>query len=134
MKFKEVNIPGLIICKPKKLYDERGFFTESYRKDLLENFLGKKINFCQENISESKYGVLRGLHFQVEPFVQTKLVSVLKGKILDIAVDIRKNSKYYGKSFSIELDDIENNQLFIFNVYSIPHVNFFTVVFTDIIR
>ena len=82
MKFKKGNIPGLIICEPKKINDERGFFTESFRKDLFENFLGKKINFCQENTSESKYGVLRGLHFQVEPFAQSKLVSVLKGKIL----------------------------------------------------
>jgi dTDP-4-dehydrorhamnose 3,5-epimerase len=113
MNFTNSNIPGLIICEPKKLIDKRGFFTESFRKDLFENFLGQKINFCQENISESKYGVLRGLHFQVEPFAQSKLVSVLKGKILDVAVDIRKNSKYYGKSFSIELDEFNNKQLYI---------------------
>ena len=113
MKFFKASIPGLIIIEPKKLYDERGFFTESFRKDLFEEFLGKKINFCQENLSESKYGVLRGLHFQIEPFAQSKLVSVLNGKILDVAVDIRKNSKYYGKSFNIELDDLNNKQLFI---------------------
>ena len=70
MKFTEVNIPGLIICEPKKINDERGFFTESFRKDLFENFLGQKINFCQENTSESKYGVLRGMHFQIEPHAQ----------------------------------------------------------------
>ena len=113
MKFIKADIPDLVICEPKKLSDERGFFTESFRKDLFENFLGQKINFCQENTSESKYGVLRGLHFQVEPFAQSKLVSVTKGKILDVAVDIRKNSKYYGKSFSIELDEFNNKQLFI---------------------
>lgn len=113
MKFKEGNIPGLIICEPKKIHDERGFFTESFRKDLFENFLGQKINFCQENTSESKYGVLRGLHFQVEPFAQSKLVSVLKGKILDVVIDIRKNSEHYGKNFSIELDEFSNKQLFI---------------------
>ena len=113
MKFKEGNIPGIIICEPKKLNDERGFFFESFRQDLFENFLGQKINFCQENKSESKYGVLRGLHFQIEPHAQSKLVSVLTGKILDVVVDIRKNSKYYGKTFSIELDDIENTQLFV---------------------
>ena len=113
MKFIKANIPGLIICEPKKLNDQRGFFTESFRKDLFENFLGYKIDFCQENLSESKYGVLRGLHFQTEPFAQSKLVSVLKGKILDVVVDIRKSSKYYGKSFSIELDDLSNKQLFI---------------------
>ena len=113
MKFIKADIPDLIICEPKKLNDERGFFTESFRKDLFENFLGQKINFCQDNTSESKYGVLRGLHFQVEPFAQSKLVSVTKGKILDVVVDIRKKSKYYGRSFSIELDDVENNQLFV---------------------
>ena len=113
MKFIKANIPGLIICEPKKLNDQRGVFTESFRKDLFENFLGYKIDFCQENLSESKYGVLRGLHFQTEPFAQSKLVSVVKGKILDVVVDIRKSSKYYGKSFSIELDDLSNKQLFV---------------------
>ena len=113
MKFLKANIPGLIICEPEKLSDERGFFIESFRKDLFEAFLGQKINFCQENLSESKHGVLRGLHFQIKPYAQSKLVSVLSGKVLDVAVDIRKNSKYYGKSFSIELDGISNKQLFI---------------------
>jgi len=113
MKFINCTIPGLIICEPKKIKDKRGFFTESFRKDLFEKFYGKKINFCQENLSESKYGVLRGLHFQKMPYEQSKLVSVLEGKILDVAVDIRKNSKFYGKYFSIELDDINNKQLFV---------------------
>ena len=113
MKFIKGILPGLIICEPKKLNDKRGFFTESFRKDLFEKFLEKKIDFCQENLSESKYGVLRGLHFQKEPFAQSKLVSVQKGKILDVVVDIRKYSKFYGESFSIELDDIHNKQLFV---------------------
>ena len=72
-----------------------------------------KINFCQENISESKFGVLRGLHFQKHPFAQSKLINVQKGKILDVCVDLRKNSKFYGKHYSIFLDDIENKSLFI---------------------
>ena len=113
MKFIRADIPGLIICEPKILYDDRGFFTESFRKDLFEKFIGKKINFCQENMSKSKYGVLRGLHFQIEPHAQSKLVSVLSGKILDVVVDIRKKSKQYGKTFSIELDDNDNKQLFV---------------------
>lgn len=113
MKFIRADIPGLIICEPKILYDDRGFFTESFRKDLFEKFIGKKINFCQENMSKSKYGVLRGLHFQIEPHAQSKLVSVINGKILDVVVDVRKKSKYYGKSFSIELDDHNNKQLFV---------------------
>lgn len=113
MKFTNCIIPGLIICEPKKLKDERGFFVESFRKDLFENFSKTKVDFCQENLSESKYGVLRGLHFQKYPYAQSKLVSVLDGKILDVAVDIRKTSKYYGKYFSIELDDVSNKQLFV---------------------
>ena len=113
MKFIKCTIPGLIICEPKKLKDKRGFFTESFRKDLFEKFLGNKIDFCQENLSESRQGVLRGLHFQKEPNAQSKLVSVQKGKVLDVVVDIRKNSKFYGKHFSIELDDLSNKQLFV---------------------
>tara|TARA_B100001057_G_scaffold80729_1_gene76006 strand:- start:3694 stop:4245 length:552 start_codon:yes stop_codon:yes gene_type:complete len=113
MKFNKAIIPGLVICKPLKINDERGFFTEHFRKDLFEDFIGSKINFCQENVSNSNYGVLRGLHFQIEPYAQSKLISVLKGKILDVVIDIRKSSKYYGKSFKIELDDIDCKQLFI---------------------
>jgi dTDP-4-dehydrorhamnose 3,5-epimerase len=113
MKFLRANIPGLIICEPTKITDKRGFFLESFRKDLFEEFLGEKINFCQENFSESKYGVIRGLHFQKEPFAQCKLVSVQLGKILDVVVDLRKESKFYGKSFSIELDDLRCKHLFV---------------------
>ena len=113
MKFTQAKIPDLIISEPLKINDGRGFFTESFRKDLFEDFIGSKINFCQENLSNSNYGVLRGLHFQIEPYAQSKLVSVLKGKILDVVVDVRKNSKYYGQSFKIELDDIDCKQLFI---------------------
>ncbi len=113
MEFIKAKIPGIIICKPSIIRDKRGFFTESFRKDLFENFVGSKINFCQDNLSESVYGVLRGLHFQIEPYAQSKLVSVQKGKILDVVVDIRKSSKHYGKSFKIELDDTNCNQLFV---------------------
>ena len=113
MKFFKGKLPGIIICEPKKIKDQRGFFSESFRKDLFENFLGYKIDFCQENLSQSNFGVLRGLHFQKEPFAQSKLITVQYGKILDVVVDIRKNSKYFGKNFSIELDDITNKHLFV---------------------
>ena len=113
MKFIKCTIPGLIICESIKLKDDRGFFTESFRKNLFEKVIESKIDFCQENQSESKYGVLRGLHFQKAPYAQSKLVSVLKGRILDVAVDIRKKSKFYGQHFSIELDETCNKQLFI---------------------
>ena len=113
MKFKRPINNGLVICQPNIIKDSRGFFSETFKKNEFEKYIGKSIDFCQENLSESKYGVLRGLHFQVEPFAQSKLVSVLKGKILDVVIDIRKNSEYYGKNFSIELDEFSNKQLFI---------------------
>ena len=113
MKFSKGIIDGLVICEPTKYHDERGFFSETFRKDLFEDFIGYNVNFCQENFSESKFGVLRGLHFQKKPFAQSKLIRVAKGKILDVTVDLRKNSKYYGKNFCIELDDDKNKQLFI---------------------
>ena len=113
MKLSRAFITDLVICEPKIINDERGFFTESFRKNLLEDFIGQSLNICQENMSESKAGILRGLHFQLPPYAQLKLVSVDYGKILDVAVDLRKSSKYYGKYFSIILDDIHNKQLLI---------------------
>lgn len=113
MEFKSCNISGVVICKPKIISDKRGYFMESFRKDLLENFLGHKLNFCQNNISKSSYGTLRGLHFQTNPYSQAKLVSVISGEILDVVLDLRKKSKTYGKYFSIILNEINNYQLFI---------------------
>ena len=113
MEFEKVKIEGLILCKPKLINDKRGFFSEVFRKDLLENAVNQKINFCQSNTSESKYGTIRGLHFQASPSSQTKLVSVSKGEILDVALDIRQNSSTYGKFYSVILDDKNNFQLFI---------------------
>ena len=89
MEFEKCKIEGLVLCKPKLINDSRGFFSEVFRKDLLENTIKQKINFCQSNTSESKYGTIRGLHFQVSPSSQSKLVSVSKGEILDVALDIR---------------------------------------------
>ena len=113
MEFEKVEIEGLILCKPKLINDSRGFFSEIFRKDLLESILEQKINFCQSNTSESKYGTIRGLHFQISPSSQSKLVSVSKGEILDVALDIRKNSKTYGKFYSVILNDNNNFQLYI---------------------
>ena len=113
MEFEKVEIEGLILCKPKLINDSRGFFSEVFRKDLLESIVEKKINFCQSNTSESKYGTIRGLHFQISPSSQSKLVSVSKGEILDVALDIRKNSSTYGKFYSVILDDKNNFQLYI---------------------
>ena len=110
MEFEKVEIEGLILCKPKLIKDSRGFFSEIFRKDLFEKIINQKTNFCQSNTSESSYGTIRGLHFQIPPSSQSKLVSVSKGGILDIALDIRKNSKTYGKFYSIILNDNNNFQ------------------------
>ena len=113
MEFEKVEIEGLVLCKPKLIYDNRGFFSEIFRKDLLEKFINKKTKFCQSNTSESSYGTIRGLHFQVSPSSQSKLVSVSKGEILDVALDIRTNSSTYGKFYSVILNDKNNFQLYI---------------------
>lgn len=104
MEIIKTKIPDLLIVKPAVFEDERGYFFESYNK---EKFLHKGIdhNFVQDNESKSMKGVLRGLHFQAPPFAQGKLVRVMKGSVLDVAVDIRKNSPTYGQWASIVLSE-----------------------------
>ena len=102
-----------IVVSPKVFYDTRGYLFESYRQDRFEKEVGSNINFVQENESKSTFGVIRGLHFQKPPFEQSKLVRVVFGKILDVAVDIRKGSSNFGKSFSFELSGENKKQLFI---------------------
>ena len=111
MKISKTFIEDLLIIEPQLFKDERGFFYESYNKKKLDNNI--KIIFVQDNESKSIKGVIRGLHFQLPPFEQTKLVRCVSGNILDVAVDLRTNSKTYGKSFSIELSSENNKQLFI---------------------
>ena len=113
MNFERCSFEGLIICKPLIINDKRGFFTETFRKDLLYNFTGEKSSFCQTNCSESSYGTIRGLHFQISPSSQSKLVSVQSGEILDVVLDLRKNSITFGKYFSIILNDVNNYQFFV---------------------
>ncbi len=113
MEFIRTEIPEVIICKPTIHGDERGYFVEVFREDKLKEFLGFKINFVQDNESGSERGVLRGLHYQLPPFAQTKLVRVTKGRVLDIAVDIRKNSPTFGKHVAIELSGDDKYQLLI---------------------
>jgi len=113
MNFKRTEIEDIVIIEPKVHGDDRGYFVETYRQDKLEEFIGYKIDFCQDNESKSSYGVLRGLHYQLPPFAQTKLVRVVHGRILDIAVDIRKGSPTFGKCMSIELSDENKLQLLI---------------------
>ena len=113
MKFEKLEINGLVLCKPKIIKDERGFFSETFRKNLLENFISEKLDFCQHNTSQSSFGVLRGLHFQTKPKAQTKLISVSHGEILDVVLDVRKGSPSYGKHCSVILNDINNFQLLV---------------------
>ena len=111
MKFSKTFIEDLLIIEPQLFKDDRGFFYESYNKKKLDKNI--KIIFVQDNESKSIKGVIRGLHFQAPPFEQTKLVRCVSGKILDVVVDLRTNSKTYGKSFSIELSSENNKQLFV---------------------
>lgn len=113
MKYSRTKIPDVILCKPKLFNDDRGFFYETFKKESFENFIGKSIDFCQDNESHSTKGVLRGLHYQLPPFAQAKLVRVIKGSVLDVAVDIRKNSPTFGEHIAIELNDTNKYQLFI---------------------
>ena len=113
MKFIRTEIPDVVIIEPVVHGDERGYFVETYRKDKLEDFLGFSVNFCQDNESKSRYGVLRGLHYQLPPFAQTKLVRVITGRVLDVAVDIRKGSPTFGQHVAVELTEENKRQLFV---------------------
>ena len=113
MKFTRTEIPDVIVSEPQIFKDDRGYFAETFRQDQLEKFIGYTINFCQENESKSRYGVLRGLHYQLAPYAQTKLVLVVSGSVLDIAVDIRKNSSTFGQHVTIELSSQNKRQLLV---------------------
>jgi len=113
MKFIKTDIEDVVIIEPKVHGDRRGYFIETYRADKLEAFLGYKINFCQDNESKSSRGVLRGLHYQLHPAAQTKLVRVIQGSVLDVAVDIRKESPTFGKHVSVELAAENKRQLLV---------------------
>jgi dTDP-4-dehydrorhamnose 3,5-epimerase len=112
MPFVTTDFPGLLIFEPKVFEDNRGYFFESYNAS---TFLaeGVAIKFVQDNQAQSSYGVLRGLHYQLAPHAQTKLVRALSGSILDVVVDIRKGSPTYGKVFTIELSATNKKQLLV---------------------
>ena len=113
MKIEKTFIKDLFLIKFKSSSDSRGVFKEVFRKDLFENKIGSKISFCQDNLVHSDKMVLRGLHFQTPPYEQSKLIYLSLGEILDVAVDLRKNSKTYGKHFSTIISSQDNNCLFI---------------------
>jgi dTDP-4-dehydrorhamnose 3,5-epimerase len=112
MPFTETSLPGLLVFEPKVFEDSRGYFFESYNESVFRS-QGIDTRFVQDNQSSSGYGVIRGLHYQLPPFAQTKLVRVIRGVILDVAVDIRKGSPTFGKSFLVELSAENRKQLFI---------------------
>ena len=113
MNFVATNLEGCFVLEPKIIKDDRGYFTESYNESTFQKVLGIKIHFVQDNQSFSSKGVLRGLHYQFGEHSQSKLVRVLTGEILDVAVDIRSDSKTYGNYFSVVLSAENHKQLFI---------------------
>ena len=113
MKFTRTSIPDIFLIEPKVFGDDRGYFVETFKSELFEQETGIKTTFIQDNESRSSYGVLRGLHYQLPPYAQSKLVRVIEGKVLDVAVDIRKGSPTFGQQLSIELSAENKHQLFV---------------------
>ena len=112
MEYKQTEIKGVYIIEPHVFNDARGYFFEAWKNEEFQRYVGK-INFIQDNESKSSYGVLRGLHYQKGEYSQAKLVRVIKGKVLDVAVDIRKSSPTFGKYVMVELSDENKRQFFI---------------------
>jgi dTDP-4-dehydrorhamnose 3,5-epimerase len=113
MKFTPQSITDVVLIQPRSYDDDRGYFVETFRQDLLEEAIGYKVNFVQDNESKSTKGVLRGLHYQLPPYTQAKLVRVIEGSVLDVAVDMRKSSPTFGQHVSVELTGENKQQLFI---------------------
>ena len=113
MEVIKTEIEGVLIIEPKVFGDDRGYFFESFNAKEFAEKTGMDINFVQDNESKSRYGVLRGLHFQLPPYTQSKLVRCVKGKVLDVAVDIRKGSPTYGKYAMCELTEENHRQFFV---------------------
>jgi dTDP-4-dehydrorhamnose 3,5-epimerase len=112
MPFIKTDFPGLLIFEPKVFEDSRGYFFESYNQNVCRSE-GVHIDFVQDNQAQSSYGVIRGLHYQLDPHAQTKFIRVLSGAILDVVVDLRTGSPTFGKSYSIELSATNKLQLLV---------------------
>jgi dTDP-4-dehydrorhamnose 3,5-epimerase len=113
VKFTTQTIPDVILVEPQVHGDERGYFVETFHQNKFEEAVGHKVDFIQDNESKSSKGVLRGLHFQLPPFAQSKLVRVIQGEVLDVAVDIRKGSPTFGQHVSANLSSENKHQLFV---------------------
>ncbi|MGG5060670.1 dTDP-4-dehydrorhamnose 3,5-epimerase [Escherichia coli] len=113
MNVIQTEIPDVLIFEPKVFSDERGFFFESFNQKVFEEAVGRKVKFVQDNHSKSSKGVLRGLHYQLEPYAQAKLVRCMVGEVFDVAVDIRKSSPTFGKWVGVNLSAENKHQLWI---------------------
>ena len=113
MKFTPQAISDVILIEPTVHDDDRGYFVETFRQDLFEEAIGYQVNFIQDNESKSTRGVLRGLHYQLQPFTQAKLIRAIEGSVLDIVVDIRKSSSTFGQYVAVELTGENKHQLFV---------------------
>ena len=113
MKFTPQSITDVVLIEPTVHGDNRGYFIETFRQDLFEEAVGYQINFIQDNESKSTKWVLRGLHYQLPPYTQAKLVRVIEGSVLDVAVDIRKSSPTFGQHVAVELTAENKHQLFV---------------------
>lgn len=112
MKRIETKIKGVVILEPQVFGDSRGYFFESFSQRIFEELVGK-VGFVQDNESKSSYGVVRGLHYQLPPYTQAKLVRVVKGRVLDVAVDLRKGSETFGQHVAVELSEENKRQFFV---------------------
>ena len=113
LKFTPQSITDVILIEPTVHGDDRGYFVETFRQDFLDQAVGYKVNFIQDNESKSSKGVLRGLHYQLEPYSQSKLLRAIEGSVLDVAVDIRKSSPTFGQHVAVELTEKNKSQLFV---------------------
>lgn len=113
MNFIPQDIPDVILIEPTVFKDGRGYFSETFRQDLLDQAVGYKVNFIQDNESRSSKGVIRGLHYQLPPYTQAKLVRVIEGRVLDVVVDIRRSSPTFGQHIAVELSANNKRQIFV---------------------
>ncbi|MBD5370414.1 MAG: dTDP-4-dehydrorhamnose 3,5-epimerase [Bacteroides sp.] len=113
MEVIKTEIEGVVILKPRVFEDARGYFFESYSEKVFNEVMGREVHFVQDNQSKSSRGVMRGLHFQTPPYTQAKLVRCVRGKVLDVAVDLRKDSPTYGKHVAVELSEDNHLQFFV---------------------
>ena len=133
MKIIDSKLPEVKIIEPEIFKDDRGYFFESFNQKKFNDLLNVNLSFVQDNQSKSSYGTIRGLHYQLEPFAQSKLIRAIQGKILDVVVDVREKSPTYGQHFSIELSCENKKQLFIWSLGAAAGLLFWDIVSAQVI-